>query len=208
MGVGTERWAGAAVEIGPGCRDSDRVGMADLAGLPPIGGGWWLYHSFSAHVTMDAPPWPRNHSASRAGTLVPSPGSVSADPNDHHSGVSRTVIARKAASRRRRRKTRLLGRRRCEPSPRELPALLRGSLTVDVATECNVRRRPDAHMTSEVTRHSGKPSRARERAISWFRQVRGSLCGRMSELRPMAQGLTHGPRRWSRTAHDHGTPDR
>ena len=42
--------------------------------VPPTGGGWWLYHSFSAQFTMLAAPWPRAHSANRALSELPSAG--------------------------------------------------------------------------------------------------------------------------------------
>ena len=72
--------------------------MADWAGVPPTGGGWWEYHRFSAQLTMPLPPWPRNHSAPRAATEVPSPGSARALPSEIQTGVSSTTAASTAVA--------------------------------------------------------------------------------------------------------------
>src|SRR6202011_4893032 len=62
---------------------------------PPTGGAWWEYQVFSAQVTIDPAPCPRSHSENLAGTLVPRPGLVSAEPSDHHTGVSSTTRTRR-----------------------------------------------------------------------------------------------------------------
>src|ERR1035441_9942345 len=56
--------------------------IAPAGGVPPTGGGWWLYHSFSTQFTTGAPPCPRTHSEKREPTELPSAGLISAPPSD------------------------------------------------------------------------------------------------------------------------------
>src|ERR1700730_2534872 len=75
VGAGAGRWGGPDVLVATW--PWGRV-MAPLGGLPPTGGWWWLYQTFSPHRTIPPPPWPRAHSVNRALIDVPSPGLVSA----------------------------------------------------------------------------------------------------------------------------------
>jgi hypothetical protein len=58
IGVGGVRWTGTDADLAVTFRPAVEPGsgIAPFAGFPPTGGGWWEYHVFSAHVTMDPPP--------------------------------------------------------------------------------------------------------------------------------------------------------
>ena len=91
--------AGVVLGVSVGLR------MVPAARVPPTLGWWWEYHSFSTQTTMDAPPWPRNHSAARAPMEVPRAGLVSAPPSEMASQMKKTpnAVASTARTRRRRR---------------------------------------------------------------------------------------------------------
>ena len=67
------------------------VGMAPAAGLPPLGGAFHVYQTFSVQVTMPPPPWSRTHSVSRVPTVGPRAGLVAAWPADAQIGDSRII---------------------------------------------------------------------------------------------------------------------
>src|SRR5260370_42188616 len=91
--AGTGRWAGPDFARAPRFADPSKSGIDALAGVPPTGGGWWEYHTFSARFTTELPPCSRNHSAPRAPTELPRLGFVSALPSDTQTGVSATTTA-------------------------------------------------------------------------------------------------------------------
>jgi hypothetical protein len=84
--------------------DVDGVRMAPAGSVPPTGGGWWLYHSFSAQLTMLAAPWVLAHSAKRELTELPRAGLSSAPPREKTIQTKTTARASRmtAATRRRR----------------------------------------------------------------------------------------------------------
>lgn len=100
---------------------------------------------FSAYVTREPPPWPRNHSANLAGALAPRPGFVNAEPSDHHMGVrrmapsTRTLVNLWERAHLMRRRTRLR-RRRFGPLARVSAKL--GGRTAVCGINITLRNRP------------------------------------------------------------------
>ena len=80
------------------------VWVEALWGRPPTGGRWWLYHSFSAQLTMLAPPCSRAHSATRALGEPPRAGLVSALPMETTSHTNTPIDPRASSVRSRRRR--------------------------------------------------------------------------------------------------------
>src|SRR5258708_12765112 len=70
--AGTGRWAGPDFARAPRFADPSKSGIDALAGVPPTGGGWWEYHTFSAPFPPELPPCPPNHPAPPAPTQPPS----------------------------------------------------------------------------------------------------------------------------------------
>src|ERR1017187_2168102 len=100
IAVGGDRWGGPAVVVAAapcGTR------IAPAGGLPPTGGGWWLYHSFSTQFTMLAPPWSRAHSEKREVNELPRAGFVRAPPSEKASHTQNAAKASPRTSRNRRR---------------------------------------------------------------------------------------------------------
>ena len=72
-------------------------GCMPFDGVPPTGGGWWEYQTFSAQLTTPPPPWSRAHSANLALTLLPSDSLVRAMPADTQIGVAASTTKEKSA---------------------------------------------------------------------------------------------------------------
>jgi len=82
------------VEVAPVGTLDVGVRMAPGGRVPPTGGGWWLYHSFSTQFTTLAPPLLLAHSASRALNELPRAGFKSAPPNEKVSQIMNTMKAK------------------------------------------------------------------------------------------------------------------
>src|ERR1700731_4799124 len=85
MAAGGGRWAGPVATLRG---RTVTFLIAPAGGLPPTGGLWWLYQTFSTQFTTLAPPFWRAHSAKRDATDVPRDGSVSAVPSEIPSHTS------------------------------------------------------------------------------------------------------------------------
>ena len=115
--------SGRVVAGGPGPKPhwpSMRAGhgLRPAGGLPPTGGGWWLYHSFSTQFTTGAPPCPRTHSEKRAPTELPRAGLSRAPPSET---ASQPMTLQRARTR-----TTLIRRRRWTVEPFERPSCAPG----------------------------------------------------------------------------------
>ena len=99
--------------------------IAPFDGLPPTGGWWCEYQTFSIQLTTLAAPCSRNHSAARAPTDEPLAGSLSADPNEMPNGImsprKRTNPTSKTRRRLRFRRARVWSARTVEPSVTSVP---------------------------------------------------------------------------------------
>src|ERR1017187_506940 len=111
IGEGGGRWASPAPTVAV---DACGARIAPAGGLPPTGGGWWLYHSFSTQFTTGAPPCPRTHSEKREPIELPSAGLTRAPPSE-------TAIQAMTLQRARTRTT-LIRRRRCPAERLEGPS--------------------------------------------------------------------------------------
>ena len=130
MGLGVARYC-TDVEIV--CELVVGFVIAPGGSVPPIGGGWWLYHSFSAQFTMLEAPCPLAHSANRELNELPSAGLMSAPPRENVSQMKNTpkLSSKTASMRRRRRLLRRPRRRRRLPSRDEDPVAPQSAVGVD-----------------------------------------------------------------------------